>query len=137
MRSAWTGLSVRRRITVLLVLALALLMSAGAAWSTANPGLSSYRPVVAEVVAVDRQDPASITVRFTTADGEQVETRTDRLTFVPPVGAPVPVRYDPTDPEAVAMDGYNRTSLLTNVLLGLFAVTLGAAWLTFRRRNEP
>lgn len=122
---------------MLLVLALVLLMAAGAAWSIANPGLTSYRPVVAEVVAVDRQDPASITVRFTTLDGEQVEASTDRLTFLPPVGAPVPVRYDPGDPDRVAMDGYSRTSLLSTALLGLFAVTLGAAWLTFRRRHEP
>jgi hypothetical protein len=135
-QAAWTGLSTRRRISILLVVAFALLLAAGASWSATNPRLNNYRPAVAEVVAVDREAPATITVRFTTLDDDVVEATTDRLTFVPPVGAPVAVLYDPADANQVAMDGYSRTSLITTVLLGLFAVALGTAWLTFRRRHE-
>jgi hypothetical protein len=135
-RTAWTGLSWKRRVALLILLAFAILIAAGAAWSAVNPRLNNYRPVVAEVVSVAPGDPTSITVRFTTSDDDEVEATTDRLVFVPPVGAPVPMKYDPADPEQVVMDGYNESSLLANVLIGLFAVTMGTAFLTFRRRND-
>lgn len=135
-QGAWNRVGYRRRIGLLLILAFALLMAAGVTWSMANPRLNNYRPAVAEVVSVSEASPTAITVRFTTIDEEAVEATTDRLTFVPPEGAPVPVIYDPADPEQVAMEGYNESSLLTTVIIGAFAVTLGAAFLTFRHRHD-
>lgn len=125
----------RRRIGVLLILAFALLMAAGVTWSMSNPRLNNYRPAVAEVVSVSQGSPTAITVRFA-VDGEDVEATTERLTFVPPEGAPVPVIYDPVEPEQIAMEGYSESSLLTTVIIGAFAVTLGTAFLTFRHRHE-
>lgn len=135
-RGAWNRVDYRRRIGLLLILAFALLMAAGVTWSMANPRLNNYRPAVAEVVSVSEGSPTAITVRFTTIDDEDVEATTDRLTFVPPEGAPVQVIYDPADPEQVAMGGYSESTLLTTVIIGAFAVTLGTAFLTFRHRHD-
>lgn len=136
-RTAWRRQSRRRRVGLLLVLALALLIGAGAAWAATNPGLTGYRSVIGEVVSVDDGDPTTITVRFSTGDDEQVEATTDRVTWRPVEGGPVPIQYDPADPQQVAMQGYESSNLLTTVLVGLFAVTLAAAWFTFRERSTP
>lgn len=116
------------------MLALVLLVAAGATWAVRNPGLQSYRPAQAVVVTSSAGDPSTITVRYTTTDGQHVDATTDRLTAVPPAGALVAIRYDQADPEQVVMDGYAAPNVLSTVLVGLFAVTLGAAWLTWRRR---
>lgn len=126
------GTGQRARVAALLLLALVLLLSAGATWAMSNPGLQSYRPASATVVTVD-ESSATVTVRYETVDGDEVDASTDRLTFVPPEGAPIAIRYDPDDPSQVVMDGYASISLVTQVLVGLFAVTLAAAWFSFRR----
>lgn len=113
-------------------MALGFLLAAGVSYEAANPGLASYRTVVAEVVEVSRGDPATIVVAFETSDGEQVTATTDRLTFVPIPGGPVPIQYDPSDPEQVAMQGYSSTSILTLALVGGFAIALAGAWFAFR-----
>jgi hypothetical protein len=133
-QAAWRRQSRRRRVGVLLVLALALLLGAGASWAATNPGLNSYRSVIGRVVDVDRGDPTTITVRFTAGGDEQVEASTDRLTWLPAEGGPVPIQYDPANPDQFVMQGYQSSSLLSTVLVGLFAVTLAAAWFSFRER---
>lgn len=129
--SAWWRHSRGRRVAVLLIVAFVLFLAAGATWATANPGVTSYRPATAVVTGTTPS--ASITVQFETIRGESVEAITSRLTFVPPVGAPVPIRYDPSDPSQVVMEGYSDTPFVTKVLVGLFGVSLAAAWLAFRR----
>jgi hypothetical protein len=119
---------------VLLAVALVCLLGAGISWGISNPGLQSYRPASAVVVASSSGDPASITVRFTPNGGRPVVATTTRLTFLPPAGAPVAVRYDPADPEQVVMEGFSTTTLLTQVLVGAFAVALAMAWFAFRRQ---
>lgn len=119
----------------MLALAFAFLMAAGVSYAAANPGLASYRTVIAQAVTVTR-DPATITVRFETSDGEQVEATTDRLTFFPTQGGPVPIQYDPSDPEQVVMQGYSDTSMLTLALVGGFAVALAGAWFTYREKTK-
>lgn len=118
----------------MLLLALALLLAAGATWAKTNNGLQGYASTTAEVVTVTGGNPNSVTVQFETPDGLEVEATTDRLTFVPVEGGTAPIRYDPSDPQQVVMDGYSETSFVTTALVGLFAVALAGAWFTFRRK---
>lgn len=133
--AAWRRQSRRRRVGLLLALALVILLAIGVSWRVANPGVQYYRPAIAEVVEITETEPITITVRYE-LEGQEVVATTDALTFVPAEGGPVPIEFDPADPTQVVMDGYRESSVVTSVLIGLFVITLGLAWWTFRDRSS-
>lgn len=131
-------MSARARIWFFLVLALALLIGAGVAYVQPNRVVLTGTPVVAEVLESQQGDPSTMTVRFTTADGRQVETTTSKLYGVPPPGAGVLVRYDPDDPTTVVAEEYRETSPVATLLVVAFTASFGAAVITWRRsRTAP
>jgi hypothetical protein len=78
--------------------------------SSGSEGGSTYRPVV----------------RFTLADG-RVSQFADGLATNPPsyaVGAAVPVRYDPFDPEQARIDSRMRLWLVPSILVAVGALLL-------------
>ena len=128
----WHSRSTRARIWALVGLAFVLLVGAGFAYLQPNQLVFSGDKTVAEVIESDPGPPASMTVQFTTDDGTVVKAQTNDIFALPPVGAALAVRYDPDDPSIVADDLYRESSTLATVLVGAFAVTVGAAFITWR-----
>lgn len=102
------------------------------------------RGVVVTATIVEIGNKGSITVRFGTARGEQIQTVIRNAPSGLVVGGPVPVRYDPADPahlvETVRDDQAAMTrwfELLSGAaLLGL--VVFGLVWWALSRgRRRP
>ena len=128
----WQSRSSRVRVWMLLGLAFVFVLGAGLAYLQPNRLVFSGDRALAEVVESDPGPPASMTVQFTTDDGTVVQAQTNDIFALPPVGAALPVRYDPDDPSIVADDLYRESSTLATVFVGAFAVTVGAAFVTWR-----
>lgn len=128
----WQSRSSRARVWTLVGLAFVFLLSAGIAYLQPNRLAFSGDTAVAEVIESDPGPPASMTVQFTTDDGDVVQAQTNDIFALPPVGAALPVRYDPDDPNVVADDLYRESSTLATVFVGAFAVTVGGAFITWR-----
>jgi hypothetical protein len=128
----WQARTGRARVWILLALAVVLVMAAGVAYLQPNRLVFSGERAVAEVIESDPGPPASMTVQFTTDDGEVVQAQTSDIFALPPVGAVLPVRYDPNDPSIVADDLYREPSTMSTVLVAAFAVVVGAAFVTWR-----
>jgi len=126
-------MSAKARIWLFLGLAFALVVGAGVAYVQPNRVALTGTPVVAEVVQSQQGDPSTMTVRFTTDDGQQVESSTTKLYGLPPEGAAVLVRYDPDDPTTVVAEEYRETSPLSTLLVIGFTASFGAAVITWRR----
>jgi hypothetical protein len=127
-------MSTSRRRWLLVVCAVALLLAAGAVWQQANPLAVAGRPTVAEVVAASPGPPPTLTVRYTTNDGETVRASTTRIVGLPEPGTELPVLYDPSDPQQVAMAQYRPSSPVATVLVAASLVVASAAWFGGRRR---
>jgi hypothetical protein len=134
--SWWTSRSRKAQIWTLIGVGLVLVIAAGLAYLQPNRLAFSGKQAVGEVVASEQGTPSTMTVRFTTDDGEVVEATTSRLYALPPEGAAVVIRYDPDDPTEVADDLYRASSPLATALVGAFAVTIGYAMVIWRRGRE-
>ena len=130
-------MSTRARIWSLVGLAFVLLIGAGMAYVAPNRVALSGLPATAEVVDTRPGDPATIQVRFTTADGQTVDTSTSQVFVLAPVGSGIPIRYDRDDPTNVADERYRESSPLSTVLVIAFTATVGAAVVTARRARRP
>ena len=127
-------MSPRARIWLFVGLAFALLIAAGVAYVQPNRVVLTGTATVAEVLESQQGDPSTMTVRFTTEDGQQVEATTSKLYGLPPQGAAVLVRYDPDDPTAtVVAEEYRETSPVATLLVIAFTASFGAAVITWRR----
>lgn len=126
-------MSARTRGWLLLALAVVLLIAAGAVYVGPNRLVLTGEKTLAEVVESRDGNPPQITIRFTTRDGQRVTATTSLLAGLPPVGAGVFVRYQPSDPSQVAMENYRASSPAATLLLIGFTVAVGGAWVTWRR----
>jgi len=129
-------MSARSRGWALLGLAFVLMIASGAAYVVPNRLALTGQPALAQVVATTPGEPATITVRFTTAQGHSVEATTSRAFVLAPVGTGIPVRYDPDDPTQVADERYRESSPLSTLLVVALTVTVGAAIVTWRRARQ-
>ncbi len=126
-------MSARSRGWLLVALAVVLLIAAGTVYVGPNRLVLTGQKTLAEVTESTDGDPPEITVRFTTRDGQRVTATTSLLAGLPPVGAGVFVRYQPSDPSQVAMENYRVSSPAATLLLIGFTVAVGTAWVTWRR----
>lgn len=129
-------MSARARGWLLVAVAFVLLIAAGAAYVQPNRLVLTGTQTVAEVIESTPGEPASMTVRFTTKDGQTVEATTSLLFALPPEGAAVRIRYDPDDPTQVADDLYRESSVVSTLLLIAGTVSVGAAAVTWRRGKQ-
>lgn len=129
-------MTARTRGWLLVLAGFVLLIAAGIAYVEPNRLVLTGTEAVAEVVESSTGDPASMTVRFTTDDGETVEATTSRLYALPPAGAAVLIRYDPDDPSDVADNLYRESSPVSTGLLVAATVSVGAAVVTWRRGKK-
>ena len=134
--SWWTSRSRKAQVWILIGVAIVLVIGAGLAYLQPNRLAFSGETAVGEVVASEAGTPSSMTVRFTTDDGEVVEATTSKLYALPPEGAAVVIRYDQDDPTQVADDLYRASSPLATALVGAFAVAIGYAVVIWRRGRE-
>lgn len=129
-------MTARTRGWLLVLAGFVLLIAAGIAYVEPNRLVLTGTQTMAEVVESSPGNPASMTVRFTTDDGQLVEATTSRLYGLPPSGAAVRIRYDPDDPSDVAADLYRDSSVLSTALLVAATVSVGAAAVTWRRAKR-
>ncbi|MGS2616274.1 DUF3592 domain-containing protein [Micromonospora sp. LZ34] len=94
-----------------------------------------------QIVEVRGGRTTHLTVRFTTATGEEVtaevsdpSTRTKQQ-----VGAPITLRYDPGDPAGRVADANDETAVVTRWLLvvGGGAMLTAIGWVMWRRPLRP
>lgn len=130
-------MSRRATIWALVGLAFVLLIGAGVAYVVPNRLALSGLPATAEVIDTRPGDPAVVQVRFTTADGQTIDTSTSQVFVLAPVGSGIPIRYDRDDPTIVADERYRESSPLSTVLVIAFTATVGAAVVTARRARPP
>ncbi len=129
-------MSARARGWALLGVAFVLMIAAGAAYVAPNRLALAGQPAIAEVVNTTPGEPATITVRFSTDDGQSVEATTSKAFVLAPVGSGIPIRYDADDPTQVADERYRESSLLSTLLVVAFTATVGAAIVTWRRARQ-
>jgi hypothetical protein len=130
-------MSARARGWALLGLAFVLMIAAGVAYVVPNRLALTGQPAIAQVVATNPGDPATITVQFTTEDGRSVEATTSKAFVLAPVGTGIPIRYDPDDPTQVADERHRESSPLSTLLVVAFTATVGAAIVTWRKARQP
>jgi hypothetical protein len=126
-------MSARARGWALIVLAFVLLIAAGITYLGPNRLVLTGKQTIAEVVESTPGEPSSMTVEFTTEDGQTVQASTSRLYALPPVGAAVRIRYDPDDPSQVADDLYRESSPPSTLLVIAATMSVGGAVVTWRR----
>jgi hypothetical protein len=133
------------RVLPLVAASVALVLALGATAFWWGGGLLDGRgePADAQVLALEegRRGVVTATVRFETADGRTITTRTrpDELVVPPPaIGETIPIVYDPEDPEASvrdprARDGVTGPGALAAVgvcAAGALVVLVGRWWRT-------
>lgn len=134
--SWWTERTRRAQIWILVGVAFVLVIAAGVVYLQPNRLAFTGDRAVAEVIGSREGEPSTMTVRFTTDDGQTVEASTSKLYALPPEGAAVVIRYDPDDPSSIADDLYRESAPMATVLVGAFAVTIGYAFVIWRRGRE-